>query len=258
MTGSGAFGSTSWVAKVATEAASAFCCVDGVGELLLGRDLGAAEDVAVGHAVGFIELRLVLDQHVGHEPVDGVPRLGDLGGHGVAEHLRDRGHEVVVHDLVLVLADAQRDVLVGDAVQHHDRVRRVRVHELGGEGRDRGRERLLLRALLLVAAVEGVGDELRVRGEHLVVERLRDGLDVLTHRRERGLDDLGVLLAEVVELRVRLFLQVHAVSFRAVEQLTPTVPVKTSPRGPWRGAPRRRGACGAGGAGRRWPPRRRR
>lgn len=26
MTGSGAFGSTSWVAKVATEAASAFCC----------------------------------------------------------------------------------------------------------------------------------------------------------------------------------------------------------------------------------------
>ena len=183
--------------------------VDGVAELGFLRDGGGAEHVACLHAVRFVELAFVLDQDVGHQPVHLVPGLGDFWGDGVTKHLDDGGHQVVVHDLVLVRRDAQRDVLVRDAVQHHHWVRRVGIHQLRGERRHRRRQRLLLRALLLVAAVERVGDELGVGGEHLVVEGLRDRLDVRAYRRERRLDDLGVLVAQVGLFRVRFLVNEH-------------------------------------------------
>jgi hypothetical protein len=53
----------------------------------------------------------------GHEPIDLVPSGGDSGGDGVAQHVDDRPHEVVVHHLVLVGADAKGGMFVRDARQ---------------------------------------------------------------------------------------------------------------------------------------------
>ena len=69
------------------------------------------------HAARAVEAALLVDQRVGHQPVDLVPGGGDLRGDRVAEHVDDRPHQVVVDDLVLVGADAQRRVLVRDAAR---------------------------------------------------------------------------------------------------------------------------------------------
>jgi hypothetical protein len=52
------------------------------------------------------------------QPIDLTPRGGDLGGDGVAQHLTDRGEQVLPNDRVLLRADPQGDVLIGDSA--HD------------------------------------------------------------------------------------------------------------------------------------------
>src|SRR5699024_3669952 len=94
------------------------------GQLLAGDDLGRGEDLAIGDAGGAVELALVVDEDLGHKPVDLVPGRGDLGGDDVlAEHLDDGGEEVVVDDGVLIFHDPQGYVLVTDAGEHLHRVR---------------------------------------------------------------------------------------------------------------------------------------
>ncbi len=133
------------------------------------------------------------DQGVRHQPVDLVPGGRDLGGDGLAEHLHDGGEQVLVDDPVLVVADADRDVLVRDAGEQRVRTG-VRGGDQGGrEGGYRARERLPLAAVGLVAPVEQVAQQLRVGGEHPVVEQRRDVADRATHDGQGGFDDLGGL-----------------------------------------------------------------
>ena len=103
-------------------------------------------------------------------PVDLVPGRGHLGRDRVAQHLHDGREQVLVDDRVLVLGDAQRGVLVGDAGQHLERVAPVLGDQQGGVRRDRAGERALLVALGLVAPVEQVAFELGMGGEHALVE----------------------------------------------------------------------------------------
>ena len=95
-------------------------------------------------------------------------------------------------DGVLIFHDPQGYVLVTDAGEHLHRVRGVVIHEHCGEGRDGGSQRLLLLPGLLVATIEGIGDQLRVGGEHLLIEDGGDLGDVRTNEREGLLDDLSI------------------------------------------------------------------
>ena len=156
-------------------------------------DAGGAEHVARGHLRLGVQPVLEGDERAGHVPVDGVPRGGHVpGDHVGAEDLDDRGHQVLVDDPVLVLGDAEGDVLVPDPGQQRGGARPVRGDQQGRIGRDGGGERLLLGALGLVAAVEGVAQQLGVRGEHPPVEHRGDLLDVLTDEREGLPHDLLV------------------------------------------------------------------
>lgn len=145
--------------------------LDAVGDRPVPPDV-AGRDLLTG-----VEALLDGDEGVGHQPVDLVPGRGDLGGEGLAEHLDDGLEEVLVDDLVLGAGDAERGVLVGDAVQHHVRAGVRVLDEMGREGRDGPGEGLLLEARVLVAAVEEVADQLRVGREELGVEELRDVAD---------------------------------------------------------------------------------
>jgi len=49
-----------------------------------------------------VEAGLLGDELGGEEPVDLVPRVGDLGGDRVAEDLADRGQQVASDDRVLL------------------------------------------------------------------------------------------------------------------------------------------------------------
>jgi hypothetical protein len=101
-----------------------------------------------------------------------------------------------VHDLVLVGADAERGVLVRDPREQLLRqVLRGR-DQRARERRDRPRQRLLLLPAGLVAPVEGPVEQLRMRAEQVRVEPPGDLPDVLTDRRQGGLDDGAVLLRE--------------------------------------------------------------
>lgn len=82
---------------------------DGAGRIVdPGDHAGAAVDVAVDDPGRGVQTVLQLDQRARHHPVDGVPGLGHLSGDGVgAQHLDDRGEQVLVHDVVLVGGDAE-------------------------------------------------------------------------------------------------------------------------------------------------------
>ena len=80
---------------------------DVLGLLDLLGDLPLPPDRLRPHAPGAVEAALLVDQRVGHQPVDLVPRGGDLGRHGVAEHVDDRPEQVVVDDVVLGRRDAR-------------------------------------------------------------------------------------------------------------------------------------------------------
>ena len=64
-----------------------------------------------------IEAGLFGDELGGEQPVHLVPGVGDLRGDRVAEDLTDRGEQVMADDGVLLRADSQRDVFVGNAFQ---------------------------------------------------------------------------------------------------------------------------------------------
>ena len=139
--------------------------------------------------MGRVDLRLLVqpgllgDQLGREEPVHLVPGRRDLGGDGVAEHLPDRGQEVAADDRVLLRADSERHVLVGDPAQDVREGRRVRIDQLDGVGHHRRRQRPALLAGGLVALVEHP-QQLRVLGEHARVEDRGDLLGMLG-------DDLG-------------------------------------------------------------------
>jgi hypothetical protein len=136
-----------------------------------------------------VETALLVDERVGHQPVDLVPRSRHLRRHGVAEDLHDGGEEVVVHDLVLVGADAQGRVLVRDPVEQLLRELLRGPDEGGREGRDGPGEGDLLGALRLVAPVERAVEKLGVGVEHAPVEAPGDLLDVVGDQRQSRLDD---------------------------------------------------------------------
>jgi hypothetical protein len=160
------------------------------------HDLPLAPDTA-GHAATLgVQPGFQRDQRVGHQPVDLVPRLGDLGGDRVAEHLDDRGEQVLVHDLVLLGGDAQGRVLVRDPRQHGVRPGVRVLHQVCGEPGYGAGERLPLRAGGLVAPVEQVAQQLGVGGEHPGVEPLGDVPDGRADDRQGGLDGGGGLLGE--------------------------------------------------------------
>ena len=100
--------------------------------------------------------------------------------------------------LVLVLGDAQADVLVADPAEQLVGAGPVGVDQQGGEGGHGGRQRLLLGALGLVAAVEGVAQQVRVGAEHALVEVGRDLGDLRTDQRQGGAHGLGVLVGELL------------------------------------------------------------
>ena len=73
---------------------------------LLGDRCGAKHFTG-GDVIGGVELGLVFDQNVRHEPVDLVPGFRDLRRDGITQHIDDGGHEVVMDDLILVGGDAE-------------------------------------------------------------------------------------------------------------------------------------------------------
>ena len=81
---------------------------------------------------------------------------------------------------------------MADAGEHVHRIRCVIVHEHCSKGCDGGSQCLLLLPGLLVATIEGIGDQLRVGGEHLLIEDGGDLGDVRTNEREGLLDDLSI------------------------------------------------------------------
>ena len=147
--------------------------------------------LGVGPAEG-VELALLRDELAREQPVHLVPRGGDLGGDGVAEDVADGPHEVVADDGVLVGLDAQRHVLVRDALHDRREVGGGRVDQVDGVGDDRRGQRLGLLTDGLVGLVEHP-HQLGVRLEHVRVEPLGDLLGVLGDDAGRGLDGLGGL-----------------------------------------------------------------
>lgn len=83
-------------------------------------------------------------------------------------------------------------MLMGNTVEHHHRVGCTRVNQLRGEGGHRCRQCFLLGALFLITSVEQVGEQLRVRGEHLGVKDAGDGFDIFPDQRQRGPDGFAV------------------------------------------------------------------
>jgi hypothetical protein len=139
--------------------------------------------------MGRVDLRLLVQpSFLGYElgceePVHLVPRRRDFGGHGVTEHLPNRGQEVAADYRVLLGPDSQRRVLVGDPAQDVREGRCPRIDQLDGVGDHRRRQRPALLAGGLIALVEHP-QELRVLGEHAGVEHRGDLLGMLA-------DDLG-------------------------------------------------------------------
>ncbi len=86
--------------------------------------LDAPDDPVGAHRVCRVGVRLLVEPHFlgdelgGEQPIDLAPGVGDVGCDGVAEHLRDRGEEVVAHDGVLLRTNPEGDVLVGDPLHH--------------------------------------------------------------------------------------------------------------------------------------------
>ncbi len=162
-----------------------------VGLLVPGYHPVRAPHLARGESGLRVQAVLQGDQGVGHQPVDLVPGGGDLGGDGIAQHLDDGREQVGVDHRVLVLGDAERDVLVGDARQHGVGALVGVGQQRAGEGRDRTRESLLLAAVGLVAAVEQVVEQLRVGLEQTPVEHLADLADGRAHDGQGGFDGAG-------------------------------------------------------------------
>ena len=154
----------------------------------LGHPPGPPDRVR-GEVHRVVQPAFLVDEHVRHQPVDLVPGRGDLGRDGVPQHVHDGPHQVVVDDLVLVRAQPQRDVLVGDPRQEVVRDLVHVVHEQPGERRNGPGEGLLLAAVRLVPPVEEPVQEVRPRLEHVFVEALGDLLDVLADDGQRCLDD---------------------------------------------------------------------
>ncbi len=156
-----------------------------------GGHLPGVPHVARRHSPPGVQPGLDGDEGVGHQPVDLVPRLGDLGGHGVAQDVGDGGEEVGVHHLVLVRGDPEGRVLVGDALQHHVRPGVRVLDQCRGERGDRAGQGPALVAGRLVAPVEQVPQELGVGGEQLLVEEVRDVPDGRADGGEGGADGGG-------------------------------------------------------------------
>ena len=190
---------------------------DVVGLLVPLGDLPLAPDRVRPDAAGAVQAALLVDQGVGHQPVDLVPRCGDLGRHRVAEDVDDRPEQVVVDDVVLLRRDAERGVLVGDAREQLLGQLLRHLHQRAGEDRHGAGEGHLLRSLGLVAAVEDAVEQLRVLAEEMRVEATRDLCDVVGHHRERGLDDgSGSVGKHVFSLPVDCAPPLAAVTFRSV------------------------------------------
>ena len=175
-----------------------------VGRLLqtTAQDQGAPY-VTIGDPRVGVQTLLDRDQRSRHVPVHLVPSSGHLRRHRLTQHFHDGGEEVLVDDGVLVLGDAERGVLVGDAGQHLDRVAPVFCDQERGVRGDCSRERALLVALGLVAAIEQVAFELGVCGEQALVEHRGDVADGGADDGQRGLDDVGGLGGQhVVSVRL--------------------------------------------------------
>ena len=92
-------------------------------------------------------------------------------------------------DLVLVRAQAQRDVLVGNPGQQMIGQLVRLFDEVGGEGGNRSGQGLLLAAVSLVSPVEQAIEQVRPRLKHVFVEPFGNFFDVFPHHRQRCLDD---------------------------------------------------------------------
>ncbi|MNK97239.1 hypothetical protein D3C87_1175600 [compost metagenome] len=132
-----------------------------------------------------VEACLGGNQFAGQQPVGFVP-----GGHqrrrgGVAQHGGNRFEQMLADDRVVRGGQTHGHVLVDNAL-HHGREHVGAVH-IGGVGEHGRGERLLLRAIGLVAHVEQPG-QFRPRGEHFAIEVRRDGKAVLTQHGNAGID----------------------------------------------------------------------
>ena len=81
---------------------------------------------------------------------------------------------MLVDDRVLIRCHTEGRALVGDAAQHHVGPLVRVLHQVGGEGGDRGGQCLALGAGRLIATVEEVAQQFRMGGDQPVVEALGD------------------------------------------------------------------------------------
>lgn len=110
-----------------------------------------------------------------------------------------------MYDWVLLRLDANGDVLVADAGKQFFRGGSIWVDQGSCEGSDGCCQRLLLSTLLLVAAVEGIGNELGVSSEHPVIEIRRDFLDVGTDDGQGLGDDFSLLWGQAVLVDIQVW-----------------------------------------------------
>jgi hypothetical protein len=128
---------------------------------------------------------LGVDEQSGERGVRFVPGGQQRRGGGVAQRFGNRAEQVLADDRIVFGADTDRDVLVDDAVDH--RAERAWVADVGGVREDGGGERLLLRAVGLVAHVEQVA-QFRMGGKNVAVERGGDGKAMFAQDGNAGID----------------------------------------------------------------------
>ena len=84
------------------------------------------------HVRFLVQPRFLGDQLDREQPIDLTPGGGDRGGDRVAQDLTDRGEQVLPNDRVLLGADPQGDMLVGDSAHDVVERRRLGIDELHG------------------------------------------------------------------------------------------------------------------------------
>jgi hypothetical protein len=88
----------------------------------VGRLLDTSDDTIGARRLSGIHVRLLVkprlfrDELECEQPVDLAPRGRDLGSDSFAQNLTHRGEQVLADNRVLLGANSERDVLVGDAV----------------------------------------------------------------------------------------------------------------------------------------------
>ena len=160
----------------------------------LGLLAGDAELAEVGPAVGgLVQVGLLADHEVGQLPVRRGPGVKQRRREGIAEDLAHGLEQELADDLVALGLDAERGMLVADALDgrgEHAQV--VNIRSVGEESAGEGPR------LVPVGLVGGIEDglQLGVGIQHVIVEDSSDGLPVLLEDRHGGLDERDLFRRE--------------------------------------------------------------